>query len=80
MTPELFEQQWRGKRVRLKGYYKLPDTTYVVTAALYQHEEDKTTIFAIQSERYTFENKEWYTIKMGEEEFEKCIANFEVIS
>lgn len=81
MTPEIFEEQWYGKRVRPKSrYYQIPDTTYIVTAALYQHESDGETIFAIRSERYTRENKEWYTIHMGKYEFEARIADFEVIS
>lgn len=81
MTPEIFEEQWHGKRVRPKlAYYEIPDTTYVVTAALYQYESDNETIFAIRSERYTLENKEWYTIRMGKDEFEARIADFEIIS
>ena len=81
MTPELFEQQWKNKIVRLKlqHYSGIPDTTYVVTAALFEWETDDVTVFAIQSERYTLENKEWYTIKIGPEEFEKCMADFEVV-
>ncbi len=81
MTPQEFEAQWMHKRVRPKlKYYQIPDTTYVVTAALYQYESNDETIFAIQSERYTLENKEWYTIRMGKDEFEARMTDFEIIS
>lgn len=81
MTPELFEQQWKGRIVRpkLQHYAGIPDTTYLVTAALFDGEDDGETIFAIMSERYTFDNKEWYTIRIGGDEFEKCMADFEVV-
>jgi len=78
-TPELFEQQWRGRRVRTRGYYQVPQTTYIVTAALYRHKENNITIFAIMSERYTPDNKEWYTIEIADDEFDKCMADFEII-
>lgn len=83
MTQEQFEQTWHFKIVRPKlQHYKLPDKEYIVSSALYNHDEEKgekITTFAIKAVDYSLENKHWITIKIGESEFEKCMADFEII-
>lgn len=74
-TKELFEETYLHKIVRPRGnYYDLPMEDYVVTAALYEFEGDGVSIFAIEHD-----GDHWFTIKIEKEEFEECMADFEII-
>jgi hypothetical protein len=76
-----FESTYHYKVVRPLGkVYQIPQKEYIVTSALLNWEDDgKTTIFAIKALDYTVENKQWITIKIAADEFEKCISDFEVV-
>lgn len=76
-----FETKYHYKIVKpLGNYYKIPIKEYIVTSALLNWEDDnKTTIFAIKALDYSLENKQWITFHIGSDEFEKCMADFEVI-
>lgn len=80
---ETFEAQWKNKIVRLKGKcFKFPKKNYQVTAALYQYEDGDVTIFAIMAEDYIFgpdSNRQWFTIKINPEDFDKCMDDFEIV-
>ena len=76
-----FANKYHYKIVKpLGNYYKLPIKKYIVTTALLNWEDNNTTtIFAIKALDYNLENKHWITIKIAEYEFDKCIADFEII-
>lgn len=76
-----FESKYHFKIVKpLNNHYQLPVKEYIVTAALYNYEDDgKTTVFAIKALDYSLENKHWFAIKIADNEFDKCIADFEII-
>lgn len=77
-----FETKYHYKIVKLLGnhYKTLPQKEYIVTSALFNWEDDgKTTIFAIKALDYNLENKHWITIKIAADEFDKCIADFEIV-
>ncbi len=77
-----FESKYQYKVVRPKGnHFKfLTIKDYIVTSSLLNYEDNgKTTIFAIKALDYNLENKHWITIKIAAEEFEKCMADFEII-
>lgn len=79
---EDFANKYHFKVVKplLNHYKDLPEKEFIVTSALYNWEDDgKTTLFAIKALDYTPENKHWFTIKIAADEFEKCIADFEII-
>lgn len=78
MTQEEFAAKWHYKVIRpLNNHFKtLPNKEYVVTSALYDEQE---TIFAIKATDYNLENKHWITIKIAPEDFEKSMADFEIL-
>ena len=77
-----FEKQWHGRIVRPRGnHYKIPIKNYVVTAALYKYEGD-VTIFGIMAEDYVpgpDGNAHLFTIRIGSEEFDECMNDFEIV-
>ena len=77
-----FEAKWHGKIIRPKGkHYRIPIKRYLVTVALYKY-EDNVTIFGIMAEDYKFgkdSNGHFFTVKIGPEELEECMNDFEII-
>ena len=77
-----FEAKWHGKIIRPKGKcYQIPIKRYLVTAALYKYKDD-ITVFGIMAEDYKFgkdSNGHFFTIKIGIEELEECMNDFEII-
>ena len=77
-----FEAKWYNQIVLPRGnYFKIPMKVYMVTAALYEYEENKDTILAVVSEEYNPpDNIEWFTIKISPEDLEEALADFEILS
>ena len=76
-----FEIKWYHKIVRPRvTHYKIPIKNYTVTAALYEFETNKDTIFAVIAEDYDAKtNKHWFTFKISSENLEKHLDDFEII-
>lgn len=74
-----FENKWKDAIVKPKGlYYQIPIKKYKVTTALYKWENGET-IFAIMSEDWSLKNPEWFTIRIGSEELDERLKDFEII-
>ena len=76
-----FENKWLNRIVRYQGnHYQIPkDVKYLVTAALYEWEDDEITIFAVMSEKWNPPaNIDWITIRLAPAEI--ChLDDFEVV-
>ncbi len=80
MTTDEFCKKWHLKLVKPISYYKIPDKIYHVTAALYHHDNDKTTVFAIMAVDYTPENKQWITFNLTDEDVDVLDQRFEIVT
>lgn len=81
MNENEFAKKYLNRLVRYTGeHYKIPkDVTYWVTAALYKHDDDGNTVFAIMSEKWNPpKNIDWFTFHMGDEEL-KYLDDFEIV-
>ncbi len=81
-TQASFENQWWYKVVvpRMGGKLDgLPVKRYLITAALWQYNEDKSTILALYAFDYSLENKHWFTIHVKPEDMEATLGSLEVI-
>lgn len=76
-----FETKYLNRLVRYRGeHYQIPtDVTYWVTAALFEHDENGITIFAIMSEKWNPPNNvDWFTFKLAPEELAE-LGKFEIV-
>ena len=70
-----FEEKFYHKRVRIIS----SGIEGTVTAAMFEYEEDGTTILALLGDNYSAKNPCWYTCRISKENFEEEIKNFEII-
>lgn len=83
ITQKEFEQKWHYKKVKSKGYYKIPDVEYYVTACLLDSAPESNcfqlTKFAIMACDYSSENRNWLTFDLAPEEVDKLDERFEIL-
>jgi len=72
-----FETKWHEKIVRPKGvHYQIPQTEYLVSAALYKWDPGDITIFAIVGPDGP---PNWFTIKVAPEDLHWIEEDFEIV-